>query len=315
MAGMHGKVGANRAITQCDLLLAIGTRLCDRTTAWKLDKFAPDAYKIHVDIDSAEINKNMEVDLPMVGDAKAVLRGLLTEIKKMIKSKNRGSWANRIGEMRQVCEGCKGDCDGDELTPERVIDELNELLDGNAIISTDVGQCQMFAAHFLKTYRPRTFLSSGGLGTMGFGLPAAIGAKVAKPEELVIDIAGDGSFTMVSQELWTSVENDIPVTVCIMNNGYLGMVRQWQELFYGKRYSSTHLGKAPDFVKLAEAYGARGIEVDKPGQVRGALKDAIGSPITTVVDFHIKGESNILPMIPPGGGVDKMIGVDRCRPT
>ncbi len=314
MTGMHGKISANKAITECDLLLAIGTRFSDRVTGWKLDRFAPNAYKIHVDIDSVEINKNLEVDLPMVGDARDVLKGLLIEVKKAIKDRKPKQWKNRIKEMHQVCNGChEGESEEKIILPEKIIAELNRLLPRDAIVTTEVGQCQMFAAHFLKTYNPRTFLSSGGLGTMGFGFPAAIGAKVAKPDKPVVDIAGDGSFTMVSQELGTSVSNDIPVIVCIFNNGYLGMVRQWQELFYGKRYSHTRIGGPPNFVKLAEAYGARGIEVEKPNQVRDALKNGLESKQTTIIDFHIGGETNILPMIPPGGGIDEMIGVERCR--
>jgi len=314
MAGMHGRIYANRAIYECDALLAVGTRFSDRLTGWQLDQFAPDATLIHVDIDAAEINKNIQVDIPIVGDAKLALGEIIKWLEKKKKTANNSVWVQRIKEMHSACEECIKDVGraGSSIS-DMFIKEINAILDSNAIVTTEVGQCQMFAAHYYITKKPRTFISSGGLGTMGFGFPAAIGAKVAAPDKKVVDIAGDGSFLMTCQDLATCVENDIPVVVCIFDNRYLGMVRQWQELFFDKRYSHTGLGMSPDFVKLAEAFGCYGERVEKPDDLKDALHNAFESGKPAVIDMIVGNEDNILPMIPPGGGLTGMIGAERCK--
>jgi acetolactate synthase-1/2/3 large subunit len=314
MAGMHGHLCANRAINECDALLALGTRFSDRLTGWLLDQFAPDATMIHVDIDAAEINKNMPVDIPIVGDVKLALSDMIKWLEQKKKLGDKSVWLQRIKEMHSACEECIHDVHraGTSIT-DSVIKEISLILDGDAIVTTEVGQCQMFAAHYYMTREPRTFISSGGLGTMGFGFPAAIGAKVAAPDKKVVDIAGDGSFLMTCQDLATCVENDIPVVVCILDNRYLGMVRQWQELFYDKKYAHTGLGLTPDFVKLAEAFGCYGERVEKPEDLKDALNNAFESGKPSVIDVIVGKDDKILPMIPPGGGVMGMIGTERCK--
>jgi len=315
MAGMHGRIYANRAISECDALLAVGTRFSDRLTGWQLDQFAPEATLIHVDIDAAEINKNIQVDIPIVGDAKLALLELIKWLEKK-RTADTGSsvWVQRIREMHSACEECIQDVrrEGASLS-EMLIKELSGILDDDVIVTTEVGQCQMFAAHYYITKKPRTFISSGGLGTMGFGFPAAMGAKVAAPDKKVVDIAGDGSFLMTCHDLATCVVNDIPVVVCIFHNCYLGMVRQWQELFFNKKYSGTGLGTTPDFVKLAEAFGAYGERVEKPGELKEALHNAFESGKPAVIDMIVGQEDKVLPMIPPGGSVIGMIGTERCK--
>ena len=315
MVGMHGRLGANKMINNCDVLLVIGCRFSDRTTGWGLESFAPDAIKIHCDIDSSELNKNMTVDFPLVGDANLVIKDLIKFIKKYEDvKKDTNIWRKRVNQLHSMCEECEVvKHKENKLTPEVIIKTINDFLDDNAIVTTEVGQNQMFAAHYYITKKPRQFISSGGLGTMGFGFPAAIGAKIAKPESQVLDIAGDGSFLMVCQELATAMTENIPVVVAILNNSYLGMVRQWQELFWDKRYSKTKLGTLPDFVKLAESFRAYGERVEKASDIKKALKNAFDSGVVSVLDFKIESETNILPMIPPGGRVDEMIGVERCK--
>lgn len=313
MAGHHGRYGANNMIIESDLLLSIGVRFSDRTTGWKLAEFAPDAVKIHVDIDWAEINKNIDMDIAVVSDAKSFLRTLLSVLNTLKIKKPNFEWHSKADEFHKACEVCpKYFKDDAPIKPERVIKELNELLPDDAIITTEVGQTQMFAAHYYLSKQPRTFITSGGLGTMGFGFPASIGAKVAKPDNIVVDMAGDGSFLMTSQDLATTVSYDIPVIVVIFNNNYLGMVRQWQEIFYERRYSDTHLQVLPDFVKFAEAFGAYGAVVEKPGDIKDAVKGAIDSGKPSIIDVHVEKEANVLPMIPPGGGYGDMIGLDEC---
>jgi len=314
MAGMHGHLCANRAINECDALLALGTRFSDRLTAWQLDQFAPDATVIHVDIDAAEINKNIPVDIPIVGDVKLALVDILKWLAKQKKMGDKSVWLQRVKEMHSTCEDCIKDVRraGTSLS-DMFIKELSLILDGDAVVTTEVGQCQMFAAHYYMTKEPRTFISSGGLGTMGFGFPAAIGAKVAAPDRKVVDIAGDGSFLMTCQDLATCMENDIPVVVCILDNRYLGMVRQWQELFYDKKYSHTGLGTTPDFVKLAEAFGCYGERVEKPEDLKDVLNSAFESGKPAVIDMIVGSDDKILPMIPPGGGIIGMIGTERCK--
>jgi acetolactate synthase-1/2/3 large subunit len=316
MAGMHGHLYANRAINECDALLALGTRFSDRLTGWQLDQFAPDATLIHVDIDAAEINKNIQVDIPIVGDVKLALVDILNwlEKRKTTGSTSKSVWEQRMREMHAACEECINDIQrvGSSLS-DMFIKEINRILDDDAIVTTEVGQCQMFAAHYYMTKKPRTFISSGGLGTMGFGFPASIGAKVAAPDKKVVDIAGDGSFLMTCQDLATCVENDIPVVVCVMDNRYLGMVRQWQELFFEKKYSQTGLGLTPDFVKLAEAFGCYAERVEKPEELKGALHNAFESGKPSVLDLMVGKEDKVLPMIPPGGGLIGMVGTEQCK--
>ncbi|NQE46583.1 acetolactate synthase I/II/III large subunit [ANME-1 cluster archaeon GoMg2] len=314
MAGMHGHLYANRAINECDALLALGTRFSDRLTAWQLDQFAPDATLIHVDIDAAEINKNMPVDIPIVGDVRLALHDILKWLEKKQKLGGKSVWLQRIKEMHSACEECIHDIRrAGSSVSDMFIKELSVILDDDAIVTTEVGQCQMFAAHYYMTKKPRTFITSGGLGTMGFGFPAAIGAKVAAPDKKVVDIAGDGSFLMTCQDLATCIESDIPVVVCILDNRYLGMVRQWQELFFDKKYSHTGLGLTPDFVKLAEAFGCYGERVEKPEDLEGALNNAFESGKPAVIDMIVGKDDKILPMIPPGGGIIGMIGTERCK--
>ncbi len=300
MLGMHGTAYANHAIMNADLIIAVGARFDDRVTG-RLDAFARGAKVIHIDIDPASISKNVNVDIPIVGDAKNVLGQLLEEIKN---KPDASDWLKTVEEWRSR-HPLRYKEDG-KIRPQFVIEQLYEVTKGNAIITTEVGQNQMWACQWYKYLHPRSFISSGGLGTMGFGFPAAMGAKLGCPESLVFDIAGDGSIQMNIQELATCVCNKIKVKVLILNNGYLGMVRQWQELFYKKRYSFTTLYN-PDFVKLAESYGAAGMRVTKKEEVRPAIEKAIAIDNTVFVDFHIEPEENVYPMVPAGEAIDKMI--------
>ncbi len=296
--GMHGRKTANYAVTESDLIIAIGMRFSDRSTGM-VSCFAPEAKIIHIDIDPAEIGKNVKADIPVVGDAKLVLQDLIKTLKEMIKGGKTKAWIEKIEKWKKEFT-VKMDYDDVPLKPHRVIKEIMDFLGEDDIVATEVGQCQMWAHHYLGRSKPRTFISSGGLGTMGFGFPAAIGAKVARPEAKVIDIAGDGSFLMNIQELATAVENNINVVVAVFDNRYLGMVRQWQELFYDRRYSAVDLGNSPDFVKVAEAFGAFGIRVEKPEEIKPALEEAFDSGKPAVIDFIIEKECNIFPMVPPG---------------
>lgn len=301
MLGMHGTRYANYAIMESDLIIAIGARFDDRVTG-KIESFAPHAKIIHIDIDPTSISKSVKVDVPIVGDAKEVLKDLIVNVK----APDISDWLKKInGWKKKYPLTYKKD---DKLRPQYVVEEICDITKGEAIITTEVGQNQMWAAQFYKYSLPRTFLSSGGLGTMGYGFPAAIGAKLGCPDKTVFDIAGDGSIQMNIQELITAVSYKIPVKIAILNNFYLGMVRQWQELFYKRRYSSTDLKRNPDFVKIAEAYGALGIRVDKKKDVRSALQKAIKSPLPVVMDFVIEREENVSPIVPPGEALDQMIG-------
>ncbi|MCD5409891.1 MAG: acetolactate synthase large subunit [Methanocellales archaeon] len=301
MLGMHGAKYANYAMTESDLIIAIGARFDDRVTG-KVGSFAPNAKVIHIDIDPAEISKNIEVSIPIVGDAKAILKELI----KVLRQKRESKWNEKIKAWKKEFPLQYGRSDK-EIKPQYVIEQICKLY-GDAIITTEVGQNQMWAAQYFKSTEPRRFISSGGLGTMGYGFPAAIGAKVGCPDKLVFDIAGDGSFQMTSQELATAISNDIPVKVAILNNGFLGMVRQWQELFYDKRYSATRLDANPDFVKLAEAYGTLGIEVTRPGRVKSAIEEAVNSDKPVVIDFKVAPEENVFPMVPAGAAINEIIG-------
>jgi len=301
MLGMHGTAYANHAIMESDLIIAVGARFDDRVTG-RLDAFAPYAKIIHIDIDPASISKNVKVDVPIVGDAKNILGELLEEIKKLADTT---SWLKTIDAWKKKYP-LKYNADG-KIKPQYVIEQIYEATHGEAIITTEVGQNQMWACQWYKYTHPRSYISSGGLGTMGFGFPAAMGAKVGCPDRIVFDIAGDGSIQMNIQELATCVCNKINVKVAILNNGYLGMVRQWQELFYKKRYSYTTLYN-PDFVKLAQSYGAVGIRVTKKEEVRPAIEKALAIDNTVFIDFHIEPEENVYPMVPAGEAINRMIG-------
>jgi acetolactate synthase-1/2/3 large subunit len=305
MLGMHGTIAANKIVPEADVLLAVGMRFTDRSTG-KAETFCRDAKIIHIDIDSAEIGKNIRPHVPIVADAKIALKAIQDRLVKSFRKKERSTWMSRVQEQKKQQAEMENK---DGMTPMHLLAELRKILPENAIITTEVGQNQMWAALYLKSYKPRTFISSGGLGTMGFGFPASLGAKVACPNVPVVDIAGDGSFVMTEQDLASSVACKIPVTVIVLNNSVLGMVAQWQRLFYNRRYSGIDLGKNPDFVKLAEAYGAQGVRVGSPEEFVKAVKAAIKSDVTTVVDVPISPEQNVFPMVPPGAGIDKiMIG-------
>ena len=299
-AGMHGNYAANYALTECDLLIAIGCRFSDRTTG-KADEFATRAKKIHIDIDPAEINKNVVVDIPIVGDAKIILNSLL----EYVEEKREEEWLDYIMGLKE--EHRLTYADGPAVKPQFVIEKICEMVTENTVIVTEVGQNQMWSALFFTHKKPRHFISSGGLGTMGFGFPASIGAKVGRPDALVIDIAGDGSFMMNIQEIATAVENNIPVKVIVLNNRALGMVRQWQELFYKKRYSSTIL-KEVNFAEIAKSFGAKGIRVTEKEQLVSALSSAIDYPGPAVVDVIVEQEENVIPMVPPGAPIDRIVG-------
>jgi acetolactate synthase-1/2/3 large subunit len=301
MLGMHGTRSANYAVTESDLLIAIGARFDDRVTG-KLDTFAAQARIIHIDIDPAEIGKNKKVDIPIVGDVRLVLRDMLARIQK---KKAYESWLTRIRGWKEKYP-LSYRKDG-ALRPQYIIEQLSELLRGEGIIVSEVGQNQMWTAQFFCFTKPRTWITSGGLGTMGYGFPAAMGAWYARPDQVVFDIAGDGSFQMNIQELSTVATNRIPVKVAILNNRFLGMVRQWQELFHDRRYSFTELPPV-EFVKVANAYGVDGMKVESVDEVVPALKAAIASEGPFVLDFRVEREENVFPMVPAGAAINEMIG-------
>jgi acetolactate synthase-1/2/3 large subunit len=307
MLGMHGTYRANMAVMESDLLIAIGSRFDDRVTG-KIEAFAPQAKIIHFDIDPTSISKNVRVDLPIVGDCKRILSKMLTLLEEEdIDSFKEGldKWHHQIEKLK-VLHNMNYE-QKDIIKPQYVVEKIYELTNGDAIISTEVGQNQMWTAQYYSFLKPRTLLTSGGLGTMGYGFPAAIGAQVAFPNKLVIDIAGDGSFQMNSQELATAVQYQLPIKVAILNNRYLGMIRQWQEFFYGKRYASSSLeGISPDFVKLAEAYGAVGLRATKPEEVVPTLKKAFSISKPVIIDFLVDPEENVYPMVPAGEALNQM---------
>jgi len=301
MLGMHGTAYANHATMEADLIIAVGARFDDRVTG-RLDHFAPYAKVIHIDIDPSSISKNVRVDIPIVGDAKNIIGELLEQIKRLPDT---SLWLKTVDAWKKKHPlTYKGN--SKLLKPQYILEQLWELTKGDAIICTEVGQSQMWACQWYKHLNPRTWISSGGLGTMGFGFPAAMGAKLGVPEKQVFNIAGDGSIQMNIQELATCVANKINVKVLIFNNGFLGMVRQWQELFYKKRYSYTPI-TSPNFVKLAESYEAVGMRVTKKADVRKALQKAIKTDNTVFVEFIIEPEENVWPMVPAGQAINKMI--------
>ena len=302
MLGMHGTAYANFAVTESDVLIAIGARFDDRVTG-KLDEFAPHAKIIHIDIDPASIGKTVRVDIPVVGDAKNILQ----ELNKYIHFTERKEWLDKIRLWKEK-NPLSYKNSGNVIKPQYVIEQICDAAKGNAIITTEVGQNQMWAAQYFTFTKPRTFLSSGGLGTMGYGFPAAIGAQLGCPDKIVVDIAGDGSIQMNIQELSTVARLNIPVKIAILNNGYLGMVRQWQELFYNRRYSGVNLNGNPDFVKLAEAYGAKGFLVEKKEDVRPTIEKAFAIKGPVIMDFRIDPTENVFPMVPAGQAIHRMIG-------
>lgn len=304
--GMHGNPLANKVLLEADVMLAVGTRFSDRATG-NIDTFCPEAKKIHIDIDAAEIGKNIDVDIPIVASAKNALSAIYERLVKQVTKKPEGGWQKRVKDVRSQLNPPE-QIEPREFKPKTLLQTLRRLLPESTIVTTEVGQNQMWSALYFKALKPRTFISSGGLGTMGFGFPAALGAKVACPERHVVDIAGDGSFIMTEQELACSVTENIPVTVIVLNNNVLGMVAQWQRMFYKKRYMATKLGTSPDMVKLAEAYGAQGFRARSIPEFQKAVGEALKSKITTVIDVPIGSEEDVVPMVPPGCGLGQQVG-------
>jgi len=306
MLGMHGRKVSNLIVDECDCLIAIGCRFSDRTTGL-ISEFANNAKIIHIDVDPAEIGKNVDVDIPIVGDAKIILKNLIDVVEKVKNvNKTESEWLKHVLKFKQTCIP-RLSFDEIPLKPQQVIKELSEAITDDTIVTTDVGQNQMWMAHYFTSRNPRKFISSGGLGTMGFGFPAAMGAKIAMPDNDVVAVCGDGGFLMVCQDLATIKEYEIPVVICVLDNRRLGMVSQWQKLFYNKRMSHTDLGQSPDFVKLAESFGVSAERVEKPGEMRETVEKAILSGEPYLIDVIIDPEE-ILPMVPPGCGLTEIVG-------
>jgi acetolactate synthase-1/2/3 large subunit len=311
LPGMHGSYAANMGMTETDLIVALGVRFDDRVTG-RLAAFAPHAKVIHVDIDPAEIGKNRAADVPIVGDVKRVLEKLnqtLAETAEDMKPKNaaaRAAWRERIGEWRKE-HPLEPESSTDQIKPQHLMAEIDRLSGGEAIVSSDVGQHQMWAAQFIRFQHPRLWINSGGLGAMGFGLPAAIGAQFARPDKLVFALVGDGGFQMSIPELATIANHALPVKIIVMNNGYLGMVRQWQELFYNNRLSAVQLDGFPDPEKLAGAYGFKGSTVENPAELRGALEAAVREPGPYLLNVRVASYENVYPMVPAGGAINEMV--------
>jgi len=302
MPGMHGTYAANHALLECDLLIGIGARFDDRVTMGRIDKFAKGAKIAHIDIDPAEIGKNVDAYIPIVGDVKRVLQAALDGLPRSRSA----DWLRRIEDWKRQYPLTFRPSEN-ALKPQWVIRHLYETTGGDAIVTTDVGQHQMWVAQYFRFARPRSFITSGGLGTMGFGFPAALGAQIANPDRLVICVTGDGGFQMTSQELAIAALENLPVKVAIINNRCLGMVRQWQEVFYQERYSEVDLSGSPDFVKLAEAYGVKGLRARTEEEAKRAWQEALAHPGPVVVDFEIDPEENVYPMVAPGSSLDEMI--------
>lgn len=308
MVGMHGTYAANLAINNADVLVCVGARFDDRVTG-KLAGFAPKARIVHIDIDPTSIRKNVEVQVPVVGDCRLALEGMSEICDAKLEGKDWASehaaWLEAVGEWKKSKPLCYQK--NHNIKPQEVIETLYELANGDAIIATEVGQHQMWVAQFYSFTKPRTLLTSGGLGTMGYGFPASIGAQFAFPDKKVITVAGDGSLQMNIQELGTVVANKLPIKVVILNNRHLGMVRQWQELFYNQNYSSTNMEAQPDFVKLAEAYGAEGYRIEKGEDLRATLEKALASPNPAFIDVVVEREENVYPIVPAGAALDEML--------
>jgi acetolactate synthase I/II/III large subunit len=308
MLGMHGTRAANYAMDEADLICAVGARFDDRITG-KLSEFAPRAKFIHIDVDPAEISKNVPAHIPIVGDAKNILPRLVAEYRALETDASRlEAWWSRIGEWQRRYPLTYEDTSDPEIKPQRMIQALFEATGGDCILTSDVGQHQMWAAQYFGFEKPRRWINSGGLGTMGFGLPAAMGAQVGCPDQVVCCLAGDGSVQMNIQELATCTEYGIPIKVFVMNNGYLGMVRQWQELFWDKRYSHVDMGQWPDYVKLAEAYGATGVRLEDKTTLVDGMKEAIATEGPVMIDVRVTREENCYPMIPAGQPARNMVG-------
>src|SRR3954466_7208639 len=310
MLGMHGTRAANYAMDEADLICAIGARFDDRITG-KLSEFAPRAKFIHIDIDPAEIGKNVPAHIPIVGDARNILTKLVKEYRALegVDNSRLEPWWQRIGEWQSKHPLRYDDSEGTEIKPQRLVEALYEATNnGKCVLSTDIGQHQMWAAQYFHFDSPRNWIQSGGLGTMGFGLPAAMGAKVGRPDDLVVCLAGDGSVQMNMQELSTCTTEGIDIKVVVMNNGYLGMVRQWQELFWDKRYSHVEMGEWPDYVKLAEAHGATGLRLADKNTLVEDLRAALATPGPVLVDVRVTREENVSPMIAPGQAARDMVG-------
>ena len=308
MVGMHGTYAANMSINHADLLVCVGARFDDRVTG-RLQDFASHARIVHIDIDPTSIRKNVEVDVPVVGDCRQALEGILEICRAKMADTD---WSGMHADWLQTVHEWKANHPlaynkNGHIKPQQVIETMYSITKGDAIIATEVGQNQMWAAQFYTFTKPRTLLTSGGLGTRGYGFPAAIGAQFAFPDKLVINVAGDGSIQMNIQELATVVQNKIPVKVVILNNGHLGMVRQWQELFYNRNYSHTNMEAQPDFVKLAEAYGAEGYRISKPEELEDVLRKALTSPNPAFIDVMVEREENVYPMVPAGAALDEML--------
>ena len=307
MIGMHGTYRANMSTSFCDLLIGIGVRFDDRVTG-KTDAFASQAKIVHIDIDPTSIRKNVPVTIPIVGDCRKTLESLNALIKPLDKTSlndKRKPWIDQIQTWKE--KNTLAYRQTDVIKPQYVVEKLYELTRGEAIITTEVGQNQMWAAQYYHFDKPNHFITSGGLGCMGFGFPAAIGAQIARPDKTVVDVAGDGSIQMNIQEMATAVQYHLPVKIVILNNGYLGMVRQWQELFYDKRYASTCMDCGPDFIKLAEAYGALGLRATKPEEVIPVLEKGLSSPNTVIMDFVVAKEECVYPMVPAGAPITEML--------
>jgi acetolactate synthase-1/2/3 large subunit len=305
MVGMHGNYSSNMAMSEADLMIALGPRFDDRVTG-RLDEFAKHAKVIHVDIDPSSIGKLLDIDYPIVGDLKNVLESMVAMVKEDFDKERYASWRELLARYNEIHPLAYKE-DSDRLKPQWVIERVGELLGENALISTDVGQHQMWTAQFYPFAYPRQFITSGGLGTMGFGFPAAVGVKVAVPEKTSINITGDGSILMNIQELMTAVESKIPVINIILNNNFLGMVRQWQTFFYDKRYAETDLSMQPDFVKLAESFGGVGYRVETKEEFDAALKDAMDKNVVAMIDVVVERLENVLPMVPSGGTLYNML--------
>ncbi len=302
MVGMHGTKTSNYAVHNCDLLIAIGNRFSDRIVS-KISSFAPDADIMHIDVDSAEVGKNINVNYPLVGNIKKILQTLI----KGVEDKKDTEWISRIKEWKDKYP-LKYNRSEEYLRPQHIVERLYELTAGDAIITTEVGQHQMWAAQYYKYTRFRQFVSSGGLGTMGYGLGACIGAQLGRPDKKVINIAGDGSFRMNLNELATAVEYKLPIIIALFNNRALGMVRQWQELFYDSRFSQTSIDRGTNFKALAEAFGAKGINVTHPDQVDGAIRAALAETDTPVlINFEIDKDDKVFPIVPPGAGINEVV--------
>ncbi len=308
MVGMHGTYAANLAINNCDVLMCVGARFDDRVTG-RLAAFAPKARIVHIDIDPTSIRKNVEVHVPVVGDCRLALEGIGEICDAKLENKDwageHAAWLAAVAEWKSSKPLCYQE--NGNIKPQAVIEALYDITGGDAIIATEVGQHQMWVAQFYSFTKPRTLLTSGGLGTMGYGFPASVGAQFAFPDKKVIAVAGDGSLQMNIQELATVVSNKLPIKVVILNNRYLGMVRQWQELFYNNNYSSTNMEAQPDFVKLAEAYGAEGYRIEKAEDMRAVLEKALASPNPAFIDVVVEREENVYPIVPVGAALDEML--------